>query len=228
MLGDTDDRTDISGQCYEELLLDIWVDSPISWWLNETLLPVVVIDHAENSNPEQDDASSNVLLLDTAWNEDAFPSAPPSQKAVLFCPLLGQVCNLKWWLTKNSTNHVDICHMYAEMGNDESREMKLKLQKSWIPSVFVTPPKVGGTDINLMASTNAVITQKFLVISEQPQAFACAVQLGYNWVSHTWLLHTSPGGDENHTRDRHQHCWVVKLRVPVSLMSRQKIAMLMI
>jgi SNF2 family DNA or RNA helicase len=58
-------------------------------------------------------------------------------------------------------DHLDIIHMYAEMGNDECTEMQLKFQGLPNPSVFVTIPKVGGTGLNLKAANHVVKTQKF-------------------------------------------------------------------
>jgi len=91
--------------------------------------------------------------------------------------------------------------MYAEMGNDEHTEMRLKFQDSRNPSVFITTPKVGGTGLNLTAANHAVITQKFWVLNEQRQAFARVVWLGQNRVPHTWPLHTGPGGYDNRASD---------------------------
>jgi len=49
---------------------------------------------------------------------------------LLICPLPGQVCHLKWWLTKYFADHADIFHMDAEIGNDEGTEMLHKFQDS--------------------------------------------------------------------------------------------------
>jgi hypothetical protein len=86
---------------------------------------------------------------------------PPPQKAVLFCPIPGQVRHLKWWLTEFFADNLDIFDMFGELGNDEHTEMQLKFQDSPNPSVFVTTPKVDGTGRNLTAANHAVITQKF-------------------------------------------------------------------
>jgi hypothetical protein len=63
------------------------------------------------------------LLLEQKINENALPRAPPLHKVVQFGSFPDQVHNLKWWLTKYFADHVDIFHMYAEMGNDERTEM---------------------------------------------------------------------------------------------------------
>jgi len=52
------------------------------------------------SQPDDDEASSEALLGEPESNSRALPRPPPPQKAVLFCPLPGQVRHLKWWLTK--------------------------------------------------------------------------------------------------------------------------------
>jgi len=132
---------------------------------------MLVKEPGEYPEPDQDDILRETLLPEER-TENAPPSAPPPQKAVLFCPLPGQVCHLKWWLTKFFADNVDIFHMYAKMGNDERTEMQLKFQDSQNPSVFITTPKVGGTGLNLTAANHAVITQKFWRLNEQQQAFA--------------------------------------------------------
>jgi SNF2 family DNA or RNA helicase len=131
---------------------------------------MLVKERAEYPEPDQDDASRETLLPEER-NENASPSAPPPQKAVLFSRFPGQVRHLKWLLTKFFTDNVDIFHMYAEMGNDERTEMQLKSQDSRNPSVFITTPKLGGTGLNLTAANHAVITQKFWLLNEQWQAF---------------------------------------------------------
>ena len=185
VLGDTEDWNDVSGQWYNELPLDTWVDSPIFRWLRDTFLSMVVKEPAEYPEPDEVEALNEALLQEPESNTCALPSAPPPQQAVLFCPLPGQVCHLKWWLTKFFADHLDIFYIYAEMGNDERTEMQLKFHDSPNPSVFVTTPEVGGTGLNLTAANDAVITQKFWVLNEQRQAFAGVVRMGQNKVPHT-------------------------------------------
>jgi hypothetical protein len=81
---------------------------------------------AEYPEPDEDEASNEVLLQEPESNSRALPCAPPPYKAVLFCPLPGQVYHLKWWLIKFFADHLDIFYMYAEMGNYECTEMQLK------------------------------------------------------------------------------------------------------
>ena len=161
------------------------------------------MEPVEYPEPAQDDAAREMPLPEEG-NENAPPSAPPQQKVVLYCPLPGQVLQLKWWVTQFFEVNVDKFHMFAEMGNDERTEMQLKFQDLQNPSVFITTPKVGGTGLNLTAANQAVITQKFWVLNEQRQAFARFLRLGHNWVPHPWLLNTGPGGYNNHASDLHQ------------------------
>jgi len=98
---------------------------------------MLIKEPTEYPEPDQDDASTETLLPEER-NKNAPPSAPPPQKAMLFCPLPGQVRHLKWWLTKFFADNVDIFHMYAKMGNDDRTEMQLKFQDSRNPAVFIT------------------------------------------------------------------------------------------
>jgi len=230
VLGDTEDRNDVSGQWYNEWPLDTWVDSPIFRWLRDTFLPMLVKESVEYPEPDEDEASNGAPLHEPESLKSTLPRPPPPppQKAVLFCPLPGQVRHLKWWLTKFFADNLDIFYMFAEMGNDECTEMQLKFQDSPNPSVFVTTPKVGGTGLNLTAAKHAVITQKFWVLNEQYQAFAQVVRLGQNRVPHTWLLNTGPNGYDNRASDLHQLPGVGQMRVLHGLMNRPNITTTMI
>jgi hypothetical protein len=190
---------------------------------------MLVNESAEYPEPDEDEASNEALLHEPESLKSTLPRAPPPpQKAVLFCPLPGQVRHLKWWLTQFFADNLDIFYMFAEMGNDERTEMQLKFQDSPNPSVFVTTPKVGGTGLNLTAANHAVITQKFWVLNEQRQAFARVVRLGQNRVPHTWLLNTGPNGYDNRASDLHQLSGVAQMRVLHGLMNRPNITTTMI
>jgi len=228
VLGDTEIRNDVSGQWYDKWPLDTWVDSLIFQWLRDTFLPMLVNESAEYPEPDEDEASNEVLLHEPESLKSTLLRAPPPQKAVLFCPLPGQVRHLKWWLTMFFADNLDIFYMFAEMGNDEETEMQLKFQDSPNPSVFVTTPKVGGTGLNLTAANHAVITQKFWVLNEQHQAFARVVRLGQNRVPHTWPLNTGPNGYDNRASDLHQLLGVAQIRVLHGLMNRPNITTTMI
>jgi hypothetical protein len=88
VLGDTEDRNDVSRQWHDEWPLETWVESLIFQWLRETFLPMLVNEPAESPKSDKDDASRETLLPEERY-ENAPPSAPPPQKAVLFCPLPG-------------------------------------------------------------------------------------------------------------------------------------------
>jgi len=189
---------------------------------------MLVNEPGEYPEPDQDEESRESLLPEHDNNENALPGAPPPQMAVLCCFLPGEVRHLKWWLTKYLADHVDIFHMYADMGTDERTEMQLKFQHARNPSVFVTTPKVGRPGSHLTTANHAVITQKFGVLNEQQQAFARVVRLGQNRVPHTWLPNTGPGGYDNRASDLHQQSGVAQMNVLHGLMSRLNIMMTMI
>jgi len=175
---------------------------------------------AENPEPDEDEASNEELLHEPESNNSALLHTPSPQKAVLFCSVPGQVCHLKWWLTKFFADHLDIFYMYAEMGNDERTEMQFKFQDSPNPSEFVSAPKVDGTGLNLTAANHAVLTQKFWVLNDQCQALAQVVRLGQIRVQHTWLLNTEPNGYDNTASDLHQLSGVAEMKVLHDLVSR--------
>jgi len=125
VLGDTEDRNNVAGQRHDEWQSNTWVEWPIFRWLKVTFLPMLVNERAEYPEPDHDDASRETLLPEDT-NENALPSARPPHKAVLFCPLPGQVRHLKLWLTEFFAVSVNIFHMYADMGNDKRTEMQLK------------------------------------------------------------------------------------------------------
>jgi hypothetical protein len=189
---------------------------------------MLVNEPAEYPEPDEDDPSKEALLHQPESNIRAMPRAPAPHKAVLFCPLPRQIHHLKWWLTKFFADHLDIFYMYTEMGNDEHTEMQLKFEDSPNSAVFVTTPKVGGTGLNHTAANHAVITQKFLVLNEQHQAFSRVVRLGQNRVPHTWLLNTGPNGYDNRVSDLHQLSGVAQMKVLDALMSRSNITTSMI
>jgi hypothetical protein len=49
VLGDTEDRNNVSGQWYDEWAIDTWMDLPIFRWLREKFLPMLVKEPAEYS-----------------------------------------------------------------------------------------------------------------------------------------------------------------------------------
>jgi len=54
VLGDTDDRNNVSGQWYAEWALDTLVDSPILQWLRYSFLPMIDNEHAEYPETDED------------------------------------------------------------------------------------------------------------------------------------------------------------------------------
>jgi hypothetical protein len=155
-------------------------------------------------------------------------SDPPPWKAVLFCPLPGQVWHLKWWIQQYFGSYVDIFWMYTEMDLQERTDKQLWFQDSRNPSIFITTPKIGSTGLNLTAANHAVITQRFWVLNEQQQAFAQVVQFGQNCVLHTWLLHTGPDSYDDQVSELHQRSEVAKMRVRHGLMNHPDIMIDMI
>jgi len=129
VLGDTEDRNNVSGKWHNDWPLDIWVEFLIFRWLREPFLAILVKEPPEYSKPDQTDASRETLLPDER-NENAPPCASPPLKAVQISPIPVQVRHLKWWLMMFFSDKVNIFHMYAEMGNNEHTEMQLKFQNS--------------------------------------------------------------------------------------------------
>jgi hypothetical protein len=60
---------------------------------------MLIKEPAEYPDRDKDEESNEALLHELEIIKSTLPHAPPSQKAVLFCPLPGQVRHLKWWLT---------------------------------------------------------------------------------------------------------------------------------
>jgi len=190
---------------------------------------MLVNESAEYSEPDKVEAPNEALLNEPESLKCTLPhTPPPPQKAVLSCPLPGQVRHLKWWLTMFSADNLDIFCMFAEMGNNERTEMQLKFQDSPNPSVFVTTPKVGGTGLNLTAANHAVITQTFWELYQQRQACARVVWLRQNRVPQTWVLNTGPNGYANRASNLYQPSGVAQMRVLHGLMNRPNITTTMI
>jgi len=165
--------------------------------LRETVRLMLIKGPAEYHEADQDDPSNEALRLAPVRNENALPSLPLPQKVMLFCPFPAQVGDLKWWLSKYFVDHVDIFHMYAEMGIDELTEMQLKFQDSRNALVFITTPKVGGTGVHVTAANHGVITQKFSVLNKPWQPLAQGVHLGQKRGPHKWLLNRDRGAYDN-------------------------------
>jgi hypothetical protein len=74
-------------------------------WLSETILPKLVKEPEENSEPDEDEASDEAILHEANSNTSVLPYAPPRQKAMLLCSLPAQFRHLKWWLTMCFADH---------------------------------------------------------------------------------------------------------------------------
>jgi hypothetical protein len=112
VLGDTEDRNNISRQWYNEWPLDTWVDSPIFRWLRDTFLPILVNAAAEYPKRDEDDTSNEAFLHEPQSKSRAmplrtysskgcaiFPSARPSSSFELvahkvFCGLFGYILHM--------------------------------------------------------------------------------------------------------------------------------------
>jgi len=141
VLGDTENRNDVSSQWHNEWPPNTWLNSPIFRSLRDTFLPMLGKEPVEYPKPEEDKASNETLLHQPESYKSTLPRAPPPQQAVLFCPLPGQVRHLKYWLTKCFANQLDIFYMYAEMSNNERTKMQLKslCVRNYTPSGWDRP-----------------------------------------------------------------------------------------
>jgi hypothetical protein len=117
---------------------------------------MLIQELAKFPKSEEDHTPTEELLLQHEAHDNILPSAPSPQKAVQFCPLPGKDRHLHWRLTKYFADHVNIFHMYSEMGNDKQTEMQPKYLDSHNLSAFVMAPNVGGTWQILTAANYAV------------------------------------------------------------------------
>ena len=91
VLGDTEDRNDVSRQCFNEWPLYTRVDSQMFRWLRDTFLPMLVSAPAEYRKPEEDEASTEALLHES----ERYINAP-----CLVQLLLNRRCNFVHFLAK--------------------------------------------------------------------------------------------------------------------------------
>jgi len=77
VLEDTENWNAISGQWYDEWPLDTWVDSPIFRWLRDTFLPMLLKEPAGYPEPDEHEASNDVLLHQPESNKCALSRSPP-------------------------------------------------------------------------------------------------------------------------------------------------------
>jgi len=133
--------------------------------------------------------------------------------AAVFCSLPGQVCYLKWQLTKFLADHVDIFYMDVRMGNNKHKEMKPKFQDSTNAFLLITTIKVSETGPNRLPVNNTLVQLKFYRLSKLTRTCAWCIWLGQNRVSPTSLRNKNPSVYDNHVTDFNQHPAVVPMRV---------------
>ena len=105
------------------------------------------------------------LLNDRAEQFETPVPSPLRQKAVMFCPLPGQVWHVQWWLRHNFSQ-VHLVRMLSDDSPDNRTELMNEFQNTARCAVFLTTTKVGGTGLNLVAANHAVILQKPWVLNE--------------------------------------------------------------
>jgi superfamily II DNA or RNA helicase len=145
------------------------------------------------------------------------------QKAVMFCPLPGQVRHVAWWLRLSFAAVVTIT-MSSEDTAERRTELMNEFQHTSSCAVFVTTTKIGGTGLNLVAANHAVILQKPWVLNEQRQAFGRIVRLGQMRQPHCWLLNTGPSGYDDRVTELHTLRGTAQLLVLDGLMDRPDIS----
>jgi hypothetical protein len=100
VLGDTEDKN-VRGECIQSWSeIDDLSEPPLLRWLREDFIPILVRQPAEYPPAK--------LEKDLLEAEEFVSSDPPPQKAVLFCPLPGQVRHLQWWIQQYFGNYIDI------------------------------------------------------------------------------------------------------------------------
>ena len=138
--------------------------------------------------------SATIPLLNDRAKQ--FESPVPSalrQKAVMFCPLPGQVRYIQWWLWYNFSQ-VHLVWWLSDDSPDDRTELLNKFKNTAQCAVFLTTTKVSGTGLNLVAENHVVIFPKSWVLNEQRQVFGCIVRLGQTRQPHRRLLNVGPGG----------------------------------
>jgi hypothetical protein len=200
------------GSWKEEWDASSFVEGPIFRWLRESFLPELISGSA--TVPEMDDQPSTGSPV----------LSPLPQKAVLFCPLPGQVRHLAWWIHRHFNHDIQVIRMVSEDSADRRSEVMSDFQNSPWCSVFITTTKIGGTGLNLVAANHAVILQKPWVLNEQRQAFGRIVRLGQMRKPHTWLVNTGPNGFDDRVTALHMVNGTTQLRVLHGLMNRPMIS----
>ena len=185
-----------------------FAEGPIFRWLRAEFMPHLI----------QARASIPCLTPHDEQRESELP-----QKAVMFCPLPGQVRHVAWWLRLSFAAVVTIT-MSSEDTTERRTELMNEFQHTSSCAVFVTTTKIGGTGLNLVAANHAVILQKPWVLNEQRQAFGRIVRLGQMRQPHCWLLNTGPSGYDDRVTELHTLRGTAQLLVLDGLMDRPDIS----
>ena len=187
--------------------LENFVEGPIFRWLRE-FLPALM--------------QARARIPRMTPNDEELESDLP-QKAVMFCPLPGQVRHVAWWL-RLAYPEVETKTMFSEDSAERRTELMSEFQNSPCCTVFITTTKIGGTGLNLVAANHAVVLQKPWVLNEQRQAFGRIVRLGQMREPHCWLLNTGPGGYDDRVTELHTTRGTAQLLVLHGLMDQPEIS----
>ena len=188
-----------------------FVEGPVFRWLRDFMGDLMT-------------RSATIPLLDDRQQHSSNPiPSPLPQKAVIFCPLPGQVRHVQWWLRQNF-GQVHVVPMLSEDSADDRTELMNEFQSLGRCAVFLTTTKVGGTGLNLITANDAVILQKPWVLNEQRQAFGRIVRLGQTRQPHCWLLNVGPGGYDDRVTELHYRSGAAQMRILHGLMHRPDIS----
>ena len=188
-----------------------FVEGPVFRWLREFMGELMT-------------KSATVPILDKEADDSGSPfTSPLPQKAVMFCPLPGQVRHVQWWLRRNFPQ-VQVVRMLSGDSADDRMDLMNEFQSTAQCAVFLTTTKVGGTGLNLVAANHAVILQKPWVLNEQRQACGRIVRLGQNRQPHCWLLNVGPGGYDDRVTELHRQSGAAQMRILHGLMNRPDIS----
>jgi hypothetical protein len=182
---------------------------PIFRWLRDEFMPRLIQERP-------------TIPAMTAEEEPLESSLP--QKAVMFCPLPGQVRHVAWWLELQYGVEVSVITMTSADSAERRTELMSEFHNAENCTVFITTTKVGGTGLNLVAANHAVVLQKPWVLNEQRQAFGRIVRLGQRHQPHCWILNTGPAGYDDRVTELHRLRGTSQLLVLHGLMDRPEIS----
>jgi len=107
-----------------------------------------------------------VLLHKPESNRDTHSSQSPQQYAGLYDDSPAKITYQKRRLTKYILDYLDVFPKFTEMDINKYTAIQLRFQNSPNPSVLVTTPKVAGHGLNFTAVNDAVIIQKFCILTQ--------------------------------------------------------------